>query len=225
MDKSILVVEDSVEDRNVIKEYLKNAGFYNLSFATSYDTAIKLLNRQKFDTVLIDINLDDNLDGITLAATIDKDFYLPYVFVTGQHMNNGGIIFQEVAELKCRNFVTKPINKDDLISNLQIAIRSYQHYVQIANNAKYDFRNKKVYINDKEIKLTGNKNKLLNILAQNINRFVSREAIKYHIWEDKPPKAGNALRQLKKDLLTEFNKYNIKLNIDTHFFNGYKLIF
>ena len=226
MSRAILVVEDSVEDKRYIEEILKEAGFSNISFATSYKKAVALIeNHREFDAVLIDINLNDNLDGITLAATIDREFHLPYVFVTGQHIYNGNRIYQDVAELKCRNFVTKPINEDDLISNLQIAIRSYKHYVRVAHNAIYDLRNKIVKIDNKQIHLSQKQIKLLDILAKNMNRFVRRDIIRYHIWEDSPPKARNHLRQLKYELLKELEEKGTTIEITTHLFKGYKLTF
>jgi len=226
MSRAILVVEDSIEDKKYIEAILREADFSNLSFAASYKNAVELIeNNSNFDAVLIDINLNDNLDGITLAATIDREFHLPYVFVTGQHIYNGNRIYQDVAELKCRNFVTKPINEDDLISNLQIAIRSYKHYVQIAHNATYDLRNKIVKIDNEQIHLTQNQIKLLDILAKNMNRFVKRDAIRYHIWEDSPPKARNHLRQLKYELLKELEDNGTAIDITTHIYKGYKLVF
>lgn len=226
MNKTILVIEDSVQDREIIKEYLKDAGFSKLLFASNYKKAIELIEKVKdLDAILIDINLNDNLDGISLAATIDKDYHLPYLFVTGQHIYDGHTIYNEVAELKCKNFVTKPINKSDLISNLEIAIRIYRHTVQIAQNATYDLRKKIVKIDNKQIHLTENQIKLLDILTKNMNRFVRRDTIRYHIWEDNPPKARNHLRQLKYELLKDLEEKGASLNIEIHLYKGYKLVF
>jgi len=178
MSKAILVVEDSVEDAILIKNYLNSGGYSNITFVTNYDKAVESLKNSQYDAVLIDINLNDDADGILLAETIDSDFHTPYLFVTGQ---NSASILKTVGGLKYKNFIPKPIQKENLLSNLEIILSCYSKYVQIAKHYLYDINKMRAFCNSKPIKLTPNQTKLLHILALNINRYVKRDDIIFYI--------------------------------------------
>ncbi len=224
LNESILIVEDESQDAKSIKKYLNNAGYSNVEWVTTFEEAFLYLKQKKFDAVLIDINLNDTYDGITLAGTIDSEFYLPYLFVTGQHHKSSGI-FRDIAELKYKNFVPKPINEETLISNLKIVINTTYHIVQIGKNSKYNLRTQQVTIKGKEIILSEKEQKLLHILAENINKIVSKAHIIAYVWEDDPPKASSSLRELKRKLLNKFKEEKEEIVIENIFFRGYKLIF
>ncbi len=220
MGKKILIVEDEFQIAESIKNYLKKYG-YDYEHAVTYTDAIAYLKNGRFGAVLIDIKLGDNEneDGVALAIEIDKEFRLPYLFVTGQY---NAAILKTIAELECKNFVCKPVREENLISNLKIVIESYCKFIQISKNCVYDKSEMKVYKNKKLAKLSKNEIKLLDRLAVNINSFVKRDDLISYIWEDNPPKAKSSLRELKRNLLKKLDK---SIKIENRPFYGYRLVF
>ncbi len=223
MDRAILVVEDSVDDKRYIETILREAGYNNLSFAPSYKRALEALNSQNFDVVLIDINLNDNKDGILLAETIDADYSLPYVFVTGYHQENSAI-FNSIATLRYRNYVPKPINKEFLILNIN-AVSNCQDYIEIASNAQFNQKEGTIKVCSKRIVLPEKPKKLLTILSQNINKLVDLETIYNYVWSSKQPSADSSLRELKRTLIKSLKNLGIEVKIKNERNRGLKLIF
>jgi PAS domain S-box-containing protein len=66
--KKILIVEDDVTSRDVIKLFLKN--IYNVEFASNGETALKLVQDNKYDLILMDINLGLGISGIEVTNHI-----------------------------------------------------------------------------------------------------------------------------------------------------------
>lgn len=217
MSKNILIVEDNVNDAWSIEGYLKKAG-YGYKHVTTYTEAIESLKNSRFDAVLIDINLNDYHDGVSLAASIDYEFYLPYIFVTGQENSEG--IYRDIALLKYKNFIHKPIREEGLISNLKIVLEANSSIIKIADGCIYDIYERRVFKDDELVSLSVNETNFLGILAVNRNRYVSRGEVWEYIWRDNSPRAENALRALKSSLLSKLDK---RINIVSDNNHGYML--
>ena len=217
MKKNILIVEDNVSDAWSIEGYLEKAG-YGYEHVTTYTEAIESLKNSRFDAVLLDINLNDYHDGVSLGATIDTEFYLPYIFITGQEHSES--IYRDIADLKYKNFIYKPIREEGLISNLKIVLEANSSIIKIADNCIYDIFERKVFNDNGLVTLSVNETNFLGILAVNKNRYVSRGEVWEHIWGDNSPRAENALRALKSSLLSKLDK---RINIVSDNNHGYKL--
>lgn len=80
----ILVVEDDIIDRKQMERLLAGSSIvqYDLACAGCLDQALKLLDEQKFDILLLDLNLPDSFGLDTLDAVERKHPDLPKVVVT-----------------------------------------------------------------------------------------------------------------------------------------------
>jgi two-component system chemotaxis sensor kinase CheA len=82
--KSILVAEDSITSRMLLKEILESAG-YTVSTAIDGEDAFSSLGKAKFDLVVSDVEMP-RMNGFALASKIrgdDRYTHLPVVLVTG----------------------------------------------------------------------------------------------------------------------------------------------
>lgn len=69
---SILVVEDNPFDKLVVKVLLQN--HFNIYIAINGQNALNILEEQKIDIVLMDINLgDENMDGTAVMKLIKNN--------------------------------------------------------------------------------------------------------------------------------------------------------
>lgn len=108
---SILAVEDNPLDTLVVKVLLQNH-FNIYTVKNGYD-ALKLLEEQKIDIILMDINLkDENMDGITvmkLIKKIEKYQFIKIFAVTAYPENTINFIEQGFDGL-----YVKPVLKEEI---------------------------------------------------------------------------------------------------------------
>ncbi len=87
IDKNIdlLVIEDNPGDARIIEECLKDISNpkFNLKFSIRLTEAIKILEKTKFDLVLLDLSLPDSKKVETLSTLLDKNLNIPIIILTG----------------------------------------------------------------------------------------------------------------------------------------------
>ena len=109
----ILVAEDNDSNFLLINAILKNRGA--LTRVINGKEAIDAVKNGEFDIVLMDVRMPE-MDGLTATKHIrefNKD--IPIVAVTANAFNSDKVTALQAG---CNNFVTKPINKDELFSIL-----------------------------------------------------------------------------------------------------------
>jgi DNA-binding LytR/AlgR family response regulator len=80
--KKILIVEDETIIAQDIQYCLEDAGYQVLGIVDNADAALAQIRKEKPDLVLLDINLNKALDGVQIAALINQDFKIPFIFIT-----------------------------------------------------------------------------------------------------------------------------------------------
>lgn len=106
--KKVLVVDDDLLPRIYARKALEKAG-YEIIEASSGDQALKILQENTIDTVLLDINMPGK-SGIETCKMI-RDYVdnhtLPIIIVSG---NNDNASIQSAYEVGATDFVSKPVN-------------------------------------------------------------------------------------------------------------------
>ena len=117
----VLVVEDTPLNMELIMEILQGEDF-NPDCAEDGEKALKMIEKQVYDLVLMDINLPD-IDGYTLTNQLkqmDEFNKIPIIALTANVMKGDR---EKSLEAGCDGYIQKPIDVDDLPN--QIA-----HYLQ-----------------------------------------------------------------------------------------------
>src|SRR5450432_1106483 len=109
----ILIVEDEVLIAEHIKDYLLSFGMKEVFLAHNKRLALQAFVHIKPDLVLLDLHLEQPLDGIELAKIIDETVQTPYIFITA---NADRLIIQEAVGTKAVAYITKPLKKSDLFA-------------------------------------------------------------------------------------------------------------
>ena len=115
----ILVIEDNDRNRKLVKILLE-ANKYSVIEARTGEEALKYLQDDKPDLILLDIQLP-NMDGLTLARMLRADQKtkdIPIVAVTAYAMKGDK---ERMLEAGCDAYVSKPIDTRELpviIANL-----------------------------------------------------------------------------------------------------------
>ncbi|BAH74447.1 response regulator [Solidesulfovibrio magneticus] len=123
----VLIVDDAVPMRNMIKFMLKKIGFNTLSEAENGSEAFGLLKKLTIDLVVADWNMP-KLNGYQLLEKIRADEslkYLPVIIVSGEGDKEHIV---SIIRAGASDYVLKPIPADIFLKKvIKYAIRSVAH--------------------------------------------------------------------------------------------------
>lgn len=122
MDK-ILLVEDDKNLSFITKRMLESRG-YDIEAAFSIKEAENILDKKKFDLILLDMMLPDG-DGTNLCEKIRQTSVCPIIFVSCLSDNMTKI---SALEAGGDDYIVKPVNYEELITRIQINIRRAKQY-------------------------------------------------------------------------------------------------
>jgi len=117
------IVEDEMIIAETISLALTKLGYLPTKPAFSYESAISMLESEKPDIVLLDINLNDELDGIDLAHYININYSLPIIFLTANSDRN---TIERSKQTRPNAFLVKPFSNEDLFSAIEIALFNHE---------------------------------------------------------------------------------------------------
>ena len=130
--RKVLVVEDNLINQMVIKRLLDTQKGIEYTIVNNGKLAIEILNLKPFDVILMDLQMPV-MDGYEATVHIRsgkvKSFNknIPIIAVTADAMPNTK---DKVLELGMNDFITKPIEKNQLIK--AILLLSAKHNLKIA---------------------------------------------------------------------------------------------
>jgi len=218
----ILIVEDNSIDANELKSMVAYAGHNVVAIARNYNHAIELITEHQPNLILLDINLHEKKNGIDIAKYINKNFNIPFIYLTADSNP------KTIAKAKLTNpvgYFIKPYRESDIKANIEIALyKAYsneeiidtQNKIDLGGGYYFDTVEQQLYYKALKIKLTKRERDLLKLLLN--KTLVTYETIEYTIWGDRPVGLG-ALRTL-------VSRLNEKLNfkIESERGIGYKLV-
>lgn len=120
--KNILLVDDSADNREIIKRFLEKAGA-TVVMAANGEEALATLRRQQVDLILMDIQMP-LMDGIQATREIRKfDLKTPIVALTAHALS-------EEKRLCLRSgfddYLTKPVNRRVLLEHVSLELEAHQ---------------------------------------------------------------------------------------------------
>lgn len=118
----ILIIEDEPVIAENISMYLNNADFTVSGIAYDDEEAVNQLRNNTPDAVILDINLDSEIDGIQIADYINKNFQLPFLFLTSYSDKE---TLQRAKVVEPSGYIVKPFNGQTLLASLEIAISNF----------------------------------------------------------------------------------------------------
>lgn len=169
----ILIVEDEVLIAEHIKDYLISFGFSQIFLAHNKSLALQAIEHISPDLILLDMHLQQPLDGIEIAKRIDEKGKPPYIFITA---NADMLVIQEAIHTKAAAYLTKPLKKSDLFASIQIALKSISKPEDPFLLIKENNSNLKISLNDiLYIESNGN---YINIHT-NKQKIVARQSLEW----------------------------------------------
>ncbi len=181
---NVLLVEDEKSIVTLIKYNLEKEGFKVFCSETGED-ALKIIKEKIPDLVILDWMLPDT-SGIDVCRQIKIDKKLkniPVLILTAKGEPDDKIKGLEVG---ADDYVTKPFNNKELLLRVKSLIKrskpSLLEDLGIFKDLKIDRITKKVFRENKEIKLGPIEYKLLDFLIKSPQRVYSREQLLNNVW-------------------------------------------
>jgi DNA-binding NarL/FixJ family response regulator len=116
------IVEDEMIIADTICLALQNLNYDYCKPARSFEKAIQMIENEKPNIVLLDINLNAKLDGIDLGHHINANYALPIIYLTA---NIDKATIERCKETLPNAFLIKPFSNEELFSAIEIAMFSH----------------------------------------------------------------------------------------------------
>jgi two-component system OmpR family response regulator len=179
----ILLVEDDLKIASFIVKGLKAAG-YAMDHAKDGEEGLRLALAESYDTAIVDIMLP-KLDGLTLIERIRREkVNTPIIILSAK-----GSIDDRVKGLQTGgdDYLTKPFSFSELLARVQALIRRAGGLSEPTRLAVGDLSinllTREVMRGKSRIDLQPLEFSLLEYLARNAGRVVSKTMIMEHVWD------------------------------------------
>jgi DNA-binding NarL/FixJ family response regulator len=115
----VLIVEDEPLIAKNIGMYLNNNDFEVSGIAYDPEDALLQLKRNPPDFAILDINLESDTDGIQLAEHINRNNFIPFVYLTSYSDKE---TIERAKKTNPSGFIVKPFNEKTLYATIEIAL-------------------------------------------------------------------------------------------------------
>ncbi len=204
-----------IEDEENIKENIKKTLLIfceNVFDVENISSAKEILNNNRIDIIISDINLPDSsgIDFVKELRKIDKT--IPVIILSAYTEKS---YLLEATKLKLADYLTKPIDFKALHNALYKCVEEIldnsRYVISLKNNINYNVLQKKIIDVEKneEILLTSKELDLLDLLIKNNNRVLSIDELKNTLWEDEFEATESAFKNLLNKLRKKIGKDSI----------------
>lgn len=186
--KTILVVDDEKDIREIIEIYLMNEGF-NIVLACDGIEALEKLKKEDIDLIILDIMMP-KLDGIRTCIKIREEKKMPIIMLSAKSEDSDKILGLNIG---ADDYIIKPFNPLELVARVKSQLRrvtSFSESKEIREEEIYidglriNKANREVYVDDKYVRLTPREFDILEMLATNRGRVLSTEQIYQKVWNE-----------------------------------------
>ena len=172
-----------VEDNQVLVEALQYAFHsekYLLATAASIFEAQKVIEKNRVDILVLDINLPDG-NGLEFYRSYIVSIQIPTIFLTA--IDDEDTIVAGL-NLGADDYVTKPFSTKELIARInKVYARNHKNTIVRIKDITFDLDKMLVKKGDEPIAFTSLEMKLFHLLVSNLDKVVSRNRILDKIWE------------------------------------------
>lgn len=176
----ILIVEDEVTMRELVRDNLQYEGFTTLEAGTLAQARLEI--EKKPDLIILDVNLPDG-DGIQeLSRWRERGIKVPIMICT---VKDREIDVIRALDSGADDYLTKPFRIREFIARIKAVLRRGEQPKETAvqiGDCRIDFRGRVAVRRGQPIHLTATEWSLLNFFFQNRGQVISREQIIDHIW-------------------------------------------
>ena len=180
MKSKIMVVDDEMHIRELVRFYLDKAGFDTIEAANA-EEALDIVENQYIDLAVVDIMMP-GMDGFELVEQMRQYREFPVIMLTAKSQSKDKL---RGFSLGIDDYVTKPFDPDELMARVKTILKRYS--INSSNVVKigdviFDGDKYEVRYQDQIIHLPLKQFELAFELAKNPNQIFTREQLIEKIW-------------------------------------------
>jgi two-component system phosphate regulon response regulator PhoB len=203
MSAALLLVEDDASLAGITRRFLLQAG-YKVTLAVSGEEALSLIQKQKPDLVVSDVQLP-GISGLKLCELLKENkatASLPIILVTVLGKTQEKI---QGLRLGADDYLTKPFDAQELLARVEAVLRRSRDAGQIetviqVGDIRVEASRREVTLKGRPIVLRRKEYELLLLFVRKPGRLWTREALVSALWGDDVVVTPNALEVHIKNL-------------------------
>jgi two-component system KDP operon response regulator KdpE len=179
----VLVVDDDPQIRRVMRTTLEAKG-YDVDEAGSGEQALELTRTEKYDLIILDINLPGK-SGVETCREIHTMSSTPVIMLTVRDAGEDKI---EALDAGACDYVTKPFAMGELLARIRAVLRrtptlaiSGVTHLKL-DDVEINFESRRVIVSGKPMRLTSKEFDLLLYLAIHRNRTIPHRELLREVW-------------------------------------------
>ena len=179
----VLIADDNKQIVSILSEYCKKNNF-TVSAVFDGETALKEIEKNKFDIVLLDVMMPKK-DGFDVCRETRKFSNVPIIMITARGEDYEKIMGLEIG---ADDYIVKPFSPGEIIARINAILRRIMpkndesEKIFTFDNLEIDLNNFTVKVNDEMISLTKKEIEILWTLSTNQNKVFTRENLLDLIW-------------------------------------------
>lgn len=179
----ILLVEDDVMLNEMITEYIISTGHAIKSVKTGRES-LDILEKEKFDLLILDINLPD-IDGFTILEKMhEQKRMIPTIYISAL------IDIEDISrafDLGCFDYLKKPFHLKELTLRINKILKTRivpQRHKRLSKHYSFDSENMTLLFNNEPHILPKRQLQIIELLALNRSLVVQYDMFREYVWND-----------------------------------------
>ena len=193
----VLIVDDDTQLLRALRINLTARGYLVLTAADGR-TALRAAAEHRPDVVVLDLGLPD-LDGTEVITELRTFTQVPIIVLSARTDSTDKV---HALDHGADDYVTKPFGVEELMARLRAAVRratvtaagGQDEEPLRAGDLTIDLAAKMVCRDGQQVRLTPTEWSILELLARNHGKLVSRSQLLHHIWGPSERKETSYLR-------------------------------
>ena len=179
----ILIVDDEINIRKVVREYAEFEG-YEITEAENGMEAVNLCHDYDYDLIIMDVMMP-RLDGYSACKEIHKTKKIPVIMLSARGEEYDKLFGFEIG---IDDYVVKPFSPKELMARVKVVLKRNaveQAVLQdkyVFEGLEVDISGREVYVNGVKTSMTPKEYDLLFYLVKNKNIALSRDKLLSDIW-------------------------------------------
>ena len=211
---NVLVCDDDREIVEAIEIYLSQEG-YKVLKAYDGEEALKVLDREKVDLLIIDVMMP-KLNGLSALMKLRENYRIPVIILSAKTEESdkvSGLV------LGADDYVEKPYNPSELIARVKAHLRRYHAWggaapktdsdTLVNGGLVLDKKRRLILVEGEEVRLTATEYKILELLMGHLGQVFSAEQIYENVWKE------SANYTVENTVMVHIRHIREKIEIDT----------
>lgn len=217
----LLIAEDEPHIANSLKKNFADEAI-DADIATDGVAAIKMLKNTKYDALLLDWRMP-KLSGVEVCKILRSEGNnIPIILITALSDVEKKV---EALYLGADDYITKPFSFEEVLARINAVLRRQISQTFLTfGKMKLHLSERKLFINDLEIKLTEKEYDLLKYFIYNKGRILSKEELCEQVWGYNFVPETNIVESAVKNLRKKLESYCDKNMLKNIYGEGYLLI-